>query len=101
MIKDDVENRGKRTVSGEHPAAPWMVMHAVSVINRGRKDEEGFSACRRWRGRDLKKPAAEFGERVLRAPVMSASTDKFDVGWMDGLRLGIRVGSQSQERQTE
>ena len=56
-------------------------MHAVSVVNRGRKDEEGFSAYRRWKGREYTKPVAEFGERVLYAPAMSAGKDKFDARW--------------------
>ncbi len=44
-----VENairRGRR-VDGEREVAPWAVMHAASVVNRGRKDE-GLRAHRRW-----------------------------------------------------
>ncbi len=40
MIKDALESRNKRGAGGEHPAVPWMVMHAASVINRGRQYEE-------------------------------------------------------------
>ena len=49
VIKDALESRIKEKLNGEHPAVPWMVMHAASVMNRGRKDEEGFSAYRRWK----------------------------------------------------
>ncbi len=36
VIKDALESRGGRRIDGEHPAVPWMVMQAASVINRGR-----------------------------------------------------------------
>ena len=48
VIKDALESRDGRRVDGEHPVVPWMVMHAASVVNRSRKDDEGFSAYRRW-----------------------------------------------------
>ncbi len=53
VIKDALEKRHKRRVGGEHPAAPWMVMHAVSVISRGRKDEEGLARTGGGRGESL------------------------------------------------
>jgi hypothetical protein len=43
-------------------------MHAASVINRGRKDREGFTPFRRWKGREFNKPVAEFGEPEHYAP---------------------------------
>ncbi len=68
-------------------------MHAASVVNRSRKDDEGFSAYRRWEGREITKPVAEFGERVSYAPEMSARKDKFDTRWREGVWLGVRVES--------
>ena len=65
VIKDALESRHGRRVDGEHPVVPWMVMHAASVVNRSRKDDEGFSAYRRWKGREFTKPVAEFGKCVL------------------------------------
>ncbi len=47
VIKDALESRHKRKMKGEHPAVPWIVTHAASVINRGRKGDEGFTAYRR------------------------------------------------------
>ncbi len=35
MIKDAVESSHGRRVDGELQVAPWMVTHAVSVVNRG------------------------------------------------------------------
>ncbi len=64
MIKGALGSRHRRRIEGEHSAALWMVMHAASVINRGRKDDEGFTAYRRWTGREFAKPVAEFGECV-------------------------------------
>ncbi len=56
-------------------------MHAASVVSRGRKDDEGFSAYRRWKEGQFTKPVAEFWECVLCAPAMSAGKDKFDARW--------------------
>ena len=78
VIKDALESRQGRRIAGEHPVVPWMVMPAASVVNRSRKDDEGFSAYRRWKGREFTKPVAEFGECVLYAPATSAGKDKFD-----------------------
>ncbi len=50
VIKDALESRHKRRIDGERPVVPCMLTHGASVINRGRKDEGGFSAYRRWEG---------------------------------------------------
>ncbi len=47
VIKDALESRCGRRVDGESQVAPWTVMQAASVVNRGRDDNEGFSAYRR------------------------------------------------------
>ena len=70
-----------------------MVMHAASVVNRSRKDEQGISAYRRWKGREFTKPVAVFGECVLYAPAASAGKDKFDARWKEGVWLGLRMES--------
>ncbi len=93
VIKDALESRQGRRIDGEHPVVPWMVMHATSVVNRSRKDNEGFSAYRRWKGREFTKPVAEFGECVLYAPAASPRKDKFDARWKEGVWLGVRVES--------
>ena len=93
VIKDALESRRGRRVDGEHPVIPWMVMHAASVVNRSRKDDEGFSAYRKWKGREFTKPVAEFGECVLYAPAASAGKDKFDARWKEGVWLGVRMES--------
>ena len=58
VIKDALESRHGRRIGEEHQVVPWMVMHAASVVNRSRKDDEGFSAYRRWKGREFTKPVA-------------------------------------------
>ncbi len=98
VLQDALESRRKRLAEGDRPVAPWMVMCAASVINRRRKDEEGFSTHRRWRGREFSVAAAEFGECAMHAPAASAGTDKFDVKWKEGVRLGVRT--ESSESQT-
>jgi hypothetical protein len=70
-----------------------MVMHSASAVKRSRKDDEGFSAHRRWKGSDFTKPVAEFGECVLYAPAASAGKDNFDTRWREGGWLGVRPES--------
>ncbi len=72
MLKDAPESRVGGRIDGEYPIARWLVTYAASAINSGRKDHEGFTALRRWRGRELNKPVAEFGERAHYAPAFSA-----------------------------
>ncbi len=70
-----------------------MVMRAASVVSRGRTDEEGLSAHKRWEGREITKPVAEFGECVLQAPAMLGRRGKLDARWRDKVWLGVRVES--------
>ncbi len=77
-----------------------MVTRAASVVNRSTKDEEGFSSCRRWNGRELTKPGAEFGECVFYAPAASAGKDKFDVRWEEGAWWRVRLESGESLRGT-
>ena len=96
VIKDALESRHGRRVEGDHPAVPWTMTHAASVVNRGRKDDEGFAAYRRWKGREFTKPVAEFGECVAYATALSVGKDKFDVRWKRefGWASGRRVESR-------
>ena len=82
VIKEALESGRGRRARGEHQVVFWIVMHAASVVNQGRHDEEGFSAHRRWRGRWFAKPVAEVGECAL-YPAMSAGRDKFDARWRE------------------
>ncbi len=54
---------------------------AATVINKGRKDDEGFVPYRRWRGKGLARPVAEFGECVMYLPAASAGKNEFDARW--------------------
>ncbi len=49
-MKDALESRAKKRFEGDYQAVPWMVMHAAVVINKGRRDDEVFTAYRRWMG---------------------------------------------------
>ncbi len=88
-IKDALKCSRGRRIEGDHPAAPWMMTHTASVINKGRKDDEGFTAYRRWSWRKFAKPLAEFGECVACAPALSAGKGKFDVRWKEGVELNF------------
>ncbi len=91
MIKDALESRHGRRVDGERQVV--LVIHAAPVVSRCRKDDEGFSACRRWKGRGFTKPVAEFGKCVLRATAMPAGKGKFNARLKEGVFLGVRLES--------
>ncbi len=82
--KDALERRHERTLDGEHPAALWLVMHAASVINRGRKDSEGFSAYRKMKGTRVQQTIAQFGECAWYLPAVTVGLDEFDMRWREG-----------------
>merc|ERR1712240_708375 len=84
MGKDALDSRYETRIGGDHPAIPWLVAHAASVITRMRKDSEGFTAYRRWKGRTFNRPVTEFGECVLYLPAKTAGRDKFDVRRLEG-----------------
>ncbi len=93
VIKDALKSRHGRSVEVDHPAVPRMMMHAASVVNKGRKDDDCFTAYRRWRGRELTKAVAEFGECSVYTPALSVGKDKFDVGWKEGVWFVIKAES--------
>jgi hypothetical protein len=92
VITDALERHHMR-IEGEHPAVPRRGMHAASGINRGRRDDDGFTACRRLKGREFTKPVAELAERVAYSPALSVCRDKFDARWKERVWLGIKAES--------
>ncbi len=59
---------------------------------------EGEREREREREREFTKPVAGFGECVARTLPLHVGEDKFDVGWKEGVWLGIK--SQSGESLT-
>ena len=53
-LKSAVESRLDQEVADDHPALPWMVMHASSVINRYQRDFNGATAYRKVKGKDYR-----------------------------------------------
>ncbi len=84
-LKDALESRITRRAEGDHQAVPWMVTHAATVINKGREDDEEFTAYRRRTGREFTRPVAELGESVMCLPAASVGKNKFNVRWEDGI----------------
>ena len=66
--KDALEARYECRISGNHHVIPWLVMHAANVMTMYRKDDEGLTGFRRWKGRDFRGYVAEFGECVCVVP---------------------------------
>ena len=88
-----MDTRYNERIGEQHCAVPWLVIHASSVITRMRKDDEGFTAYRKWKGRPFNRPVAEFGKCVWYVPALTVGRDKFDVRWREGVWLGIRMES--------
>ncbi len=93
MFKNALKSRIDKRVEGDHQAAPWIVTHAATAINKGAKDDEGFTPYRRWKLKEFIRPVAEFGKCMMYLPVASAGKNKFDVRWMDVVWLGIKMES--------
>ena len=89
-MKDALETRYGRRIEGDHRRIPWLMMHAVPVINRSPKGPDGLTAYRRWKGRKFNRNVAEFGQKVLYLQANSAGKNKLDVRWQEGVWLGIR-----------
>ncbi len=67
-----------------------MMTLAASVINRWWKDDEGFAAYLRWKGRV--REASCGVRRVCGArPALSVGKDEYDVRWKEGVWLGIKL----------
>ncbi len=57
---------------------------------RSRKDDEGFTAYRTWKGREFRRLVAEIGENVWYLRANSVGKGKFKPRWEEGVWLGIR-----------
>ncbi len=62
-------------------------------VSDQQRDDEGFTAYRRWKRREFTKPVAEFGEFTVGAPALSVGKDKFDSRRKEGAWLGIKAES--------
>jgi hypothetical protein len=47
-------------LNAEHRGSPCLVTQAASAITWSKKDDEGFTAHRRWKGKQFARPVAEF-----------------------------------------
>ncbi len=97
-MKDALDTRYGCRVSGEHCAVPWLVTHAAATITRRRKDAEGMTAHRRWKGREFSRPVAEFGEGVWYLKAGSVGKDKLDNRTGYGWESVTKAGSPSSAR---
>ena len=89
-IKDCLESRIGRKISGEENVFPWMVAHAAATINRYHVGQDGRTSYRRWKGKDFKREVAEFGEQVLYLKMGTKGKNKLDSRWERGIWLGVK-----------
>ena len=69
---------------------PWLVMHAARTINRYHVGVDGKTAYRRWKGKEVRREVAEFGECVMYLRPGSKGRDKLESRWESGIWLGDR-----------
>ena len=89
-LKSAIEGRYAKEIAPDHPALPWMVMHAASTLNKYHRGKDGMTAYRRLRGRDFDGKVMEFGECVLYMTPGITGKDKLDPRWEKGIWLGNR-----------
>ena len=89
-MKDALESRLGKRIGEENNLVPWLVSHAAATVNWRRKDQEGSTAYRRWKGKEFKTVVAEFGECVWYLKAASVGKEKFQRRWEDGIFLGVR-----------
>ena len=88
-IKHALESRLRVRVPEAASVIPWMVMHAARCINRYRVGKDGRTAYRRVKGKEFRKPIAEFGESVMYLKPNSKGVDKLVCRWEKGVWLGV------------
>ena len=88
-IKDSLDTKYDKIISGDHNCIPWLMKHAADVIHRRRVGRDGRTAYKLWKGKHFNKHVAEFGEHVWFLRAGSAGKDKFNVRWEDGIWLGV------------
>ena len=88
-MKDALESRYGERIARDSHILPWLVMHAAATITRYRKDADGITAYRRWKGKEFKRAVAEFGENVWYLKSDSAGKNKYANRWQEGIWLGI------------
>ena len=88
-MKDALESRYGERIARDSHILPWLVMHAAATITRYRKDADGITAYRRWKGKEFKRAVAEFGENVWYLKSDSAGKNKYVNRWQEGIWLGI------------
>ena len=88
-MKDALESRYGERIPRDSHILPWLVMHAAATITRYRKDADGITAYRRWKGKEFKRDVAEFGENVWYLKSDSAGKNKYANRWQEGIWLGI------------
>ncbi len=64
-LKASLESRLKMKLADSDPVLSWIPRHAADLINRYRKGEDGKTAEQRMTGKAWRKPAIEFGERLM------------------------------------
>ena len=92
-VKSGPESRLGARIESVHPCLLWPVQHAVNLLSRYMKAEDGGAVHRRPRGREFGASAAEFGESVMYMKTDIIGKDKMDARWETGVWLGMREES--------
>ena len=89
-VKLKLEANYKAKLKDDHPAIPWLVAHAGSVITRYKIGEDGKTAYQILKGRKDGRSSAEWCECVLYLRLGSKGEEKMDERWGEGIWLGSK-----------
>ena len=75
-------------IGNDSTVLPWLVKHAVAMINRGRKGPDGRTAWELRHGRPYRRELAMFGEKILYQPV-GKRPSRLDPRFIPGIFFGV------------
>ena len=89
-----LETRIEEKIKPDHQILPWLLAHAVEILNRYSVTSKGKTSHRLQYGRDFKARIAEIGEKVHVLKPDSVGREKDQSRWTEGIYLGTINRSQ-------
>ena len=89
VLKISLESKLGLQLKDDDPVLAWMPRHAGDLINRYRRGEDGKTPEQRRTGKQWRKPALEYGERVFfREAVAAGLKNSFEAVMQEGRYIG-------------
>ena len=80
----------RKEIGPSHPLIPWIIEHAAQLKNRYMVGADGRTLTERVRGRGVRRPVYEVGEKVLFLPLAPVRRGDFGARFDYGIYLGCR-----------